>query len=168
VNPFTLESDKPLVAKQTRLDLHHLRQAFLVALDRSKDPSTKVAAIILAPDGKKMSCGYNGMVAGAPESDAVWHDRDAKYRRVIHAELNSILNCPFETSGCTIYCTLHPCAQCLKLLIQAGIKRIVHYGAPWERDPDWDVSLELQHMVVITRYDNDSIIEGLKELYNGN
>lgn len=161
----SLTSSETLTSKQIKLDLHHLRQAFLVALDRSKDPSTKVAAIILAPDGRKMSCGYNGMVTGASESEELWLDRDWKIRRVVHAELNSILNCPFETAGCTIYCTLHPCAQCLKLLIQAGIKRVVHYGEPWERDPDWDVLLELQHMVVITRYDDDSIIEGLKELY---
>lgn len=75
--------------KRTRTDVHFLRVAVLTALDRSKDPSTKVGAIIVAPDGKKMSGGYNGFVSGAPEHPENWNDRPKKYPRVIHAELNA-------------------------------------------------------------------------------
>lgn len=153
--------------KQIRTDLHFLRVAFLTALDRSKDPSTKVGAIIVAPDGRKMSGGYNGFVAGAPEEEDSWINRPKKYPRVIHAELNALLNCPFEKAGCTVYCSLHPCTECLKALIQSGITRIVYYGVPNERWAiDDAVFAELAPMVEWQNYSDDPIIEGLRILYS--
>jgi len=152
--------------KESRIDRHYLRSATLLALDRSKDPSTKVGAIIVAPDGRKISGGYNGFVRGAPESDEVWLDRPSKYKRVLHAEKNAILNCPFPTEGATLYCTLHPCIECLKDIIQAGIARIVYYGKPcerWEIDPE--VFAELSPMVAWTPIDGDYVIEMLRKLY---
>ena len=154
------------MTKQERIDRSYLRMAHIIALDRSKDPSTKVGAIIVAPDGRKMSGGYNGMVAGAPEPEQRWQTREDKYRHVIHAEVNAILNCPFDTVGSTIYCSLHPCGQCMKFIVQSGIKRIVHYGPMWEREPDKDIVAELSNMIEVVRYDDDPIILGLQHLYD--
>lgn len=155
--------------KTQKLDLHYLRMAKLIALDRSKDPSTKVGAVLVHKDGRRMSGGYNGMVAGMVEDDQVWNDRPIKYANVIHAEVNAVLNCPFsnDLEGATLYCTMHPCSQCLKLLVQAGIRRIVYYGQIWERDPDADMGVfeRLESMVEIVRYQGDPILDGLLALF---
>ena len=119
--------------KQSKLDINWLATAFIVS-KRSKDPSTKVGAVIVGSDGKKVSVGYNGFPTGFHDSPEYWSDRSLKYPRVIHAECNAIINCPFDTSGSTIYCTLHPCYRCLAMLINAGIKEIVYYGERWERE----------------------------------
>lgn len=159
-----------LTAKQQRIDLAHLRAAHAFALSLSKDPSTRVGAIIVSADGRKMSAGYNGMVAGVDETVAMWNDRKLKYPRVVHAEANALLNCPFEKAGCTIYCTLHPCAQCLKQIVQAGVVRVVHYGPIWEREPEPDVVKELvaSDLIEMVRYDEDDVIEGILSLFRVN
>lgn len=153
--------------KQEQLDRHYLRQATLIALDRSRDPNTKVSAIIVAPDGRKQSCGYNGFVAGAHETAELWQNRDEKIARVLHAEMNALLNCPFDCVGTTLYCTLHPCSECLKAIIQAGVKRIVHYGPLWKNELRPDLVKELSTMIEVVRYDDDPIIEQIKAIYAG-
>ena len=90
----------------------------------SKDPRTKVGAILLSSDGKKISMGYNGFPKGIEESAELW-ERHNKHHYVQHAEINAIVNCNFEKEGATLYCTLQPCNSCLGAIINAGIKRIV-------------------------------------------
>ena len=115
-------------SKQEKLDIHFLRMAWLNALDLSKDPATKVGAVIVTPDNRQLSMGYNGMPAGIEETDEMW-ERPEKYENVIHAEENAIINAPFDTVGCTIYTTIQPCHKCMGKLKNAGIKRIVYSHA---------------------------------------
>ena len=71
-------------------DRRFLEMAALVST-WSKDPSTKVGAVITR--GKfVVSLGFNGHPAGVEDSDARLHDREMKYRTIIHAELNAILS----------------------------------------------------------------------------
>ena len=101
---------------------------------RSKDPSTQVGAILVSPDRKHISLGYNGMPTNYPENEAIW-ERPTKYDYVVHAEVNAVLNCDFPTIGCTLYVTGVPCNDCAKFIAQAGITRIVY------RDHDRESSL---------------------------
>ncbi len=100
-----------------------LKQAKVVST-RSKDPRTKVGAIIVSPDNRQSAIGYNGMVAGIEETPEMWNDRTQKHLHVIHGEENALLNCPFETKGCTLYCTHTPCLRCLIRVLQSGIKKV--------------------------------------------
>jgi len=89
----------------------------------SKDPSTKVGAIIVTPDNRQCSIGYNGFPKGVDESSERWQ-RPIKYEYVVHAEENAIINAPFDTQGCDLYCTLQPCHKCMGKLVNAGIRDI--------------------------------------------
>lgn len=96
---------------------------------KSKD-STQVGAVLVGPDGEVRLTGYNGPPRGVndlPER----RERPAKYLWVSHAEMNVIAFAArqgIETKGCTLYVTHHPCSMCSRLIIQAGISRVI-YGA---------------------------------------
>lgn len=101
----------------------------------SKDPSTKVGAVIVRPDRTIASVGYNGFPRGV---DDTYTTREDKLMRTVHAEANAILSAREPLQGYTLYVTpLHPCANCSGLIIQSGIKE-VHYkvyapsSALWE------------------------------------
>lgn len=94
---------------------------------RSKDPSTKVGACIVAPDKTIISMGYNGFPRGCSDDPEIYQDRDVKYLRTIHAEVNAIITARRDLTGCTLYVSpLHPCANCAAIIIQSGIKRVVY------------------------------------------
>jgi dCMP deaminase len=137
----------------------------MTALNLSKDPSTKVGAVIVSLDGRKVSTGYNGYPRGA--DDSTMGDRALKYPRVIHAEANAIINCPFDTEGSTMYCSLCPCSRCLALIINAGIRRVVFYGEDkWERDPNPEVFSEFEGLLIVHCIRHDQVVEALDGLYS--
>ena len=90
----------------------------------SKDPSSKVASVIT--DGNKIvSVGFNGFPSGVSDADHLYNDREEKYPRIIHAEMNAILMASRPLNGCTIYCTHIPCSQCAGAIIQKGINHVI-------------------------------------------
>lgn len=100
---------------------------------RSKDPKTRVGACI-TKDKRVLSLGYNGAPRSFPD-DEVPFDSDSKdllsnkNAYMCHAELNAILNYRgslSELDGATIYCTISPCNECLKALVQIGIKNVIY------------------------------------------
>ena len=106
---------------------------------RSKDPSTKVGAVIVDEDHKVVSIGYNGMPRGIEDNELPWgkgEGLDSKYLYVCHAEFNAILNTRNGSAlkGCTLYVTLFPCNECAKAIIQVGIKEIVYGSNKYEND----------------------------------
>jgi dCMP deaminase len=111
------------VPTQNQIDKTMLELAQTIS-KLSKDPRTKVGAILLSKCGKKLSMGYNGFPQGVEENADLWQ-RENKQHYVQHAEINAIVNCNFEKEGATLYCTLQPCNSCLGAIINAGIKRIV-------------------------------------------
>ena len=90
----------------------------------SKDPSTKVGAVIVRPDRTVASMGYNGFPRGVLDSHSRYTDRETKYQMVVHAEANAIVT-GGDVRGMTLYATLFPCCECAKLIIQAGIETLV-------------------------------------------
>lgn len=91
----------------------------------SKDPSTKVGAVIVDKHRRVIGMGYNGFPRGVGDEPSRYADRPTKYKFVVHAEANAILNASVPVEDSTLYVTLAPCHECMKLIIQQGIKAIV-------------------------------------------
>ena len=110
--------------KQELLDKRYLRMASIWA-ENSYCTRRKVGAIIVK-DKMIISDGYNGTPAGF---ENVCEDESGLTKPyVLHAEANAITKvaCSNNSSdGATLYVTASPCLECAKLIIQAGIKRVV-------------------------------------------
>jgi len=87
----------------------------------SKDPSTQVGAVVIDKNRIVRGVGYNGFPRGVDDSAHRLAEREVKYKFVVHAEANAILNSRGDVRGCTLITTMHPCSECAKLIIQAGI-----------------------------------------------
>lgn len=116
---------------------------FLKIAEMVKTRSTcirrQVGAVIVK-DNKIISTGYNGAASGASHCNNIGCMREKMGIKsgerhelcvAIHAEQNAIVQAakygtPIE--GATLYCTVQPCAICAKMLVNAGIKRIVFNG----------------------------------------
>jgi dCMP deaminase len=108
---------------------------------RSRDPSTKVGAIIVRPDSTQASFGYNDFPRGVAHTRERYENRDFKYAAIVHAEANAILNARESLSGHRLYSTFHPCARCAALVVQSGIKSVVYDDSTplpdrWRADMD--------------------------------
>ena len=107
----------------------------------SKDPSTKVGAIVVGCDGQILSQGYNGFPRGINDSDERLNNRERKYELVVHAEMNAIYNASLtgvSLKDSTLYVYGLPiCNECAKGIIQVGIKKVIalrpeKYNIAWE------------------------------------
>lgn len=103
----------------------------------SKDPSTKVGAIVVGPDREIRSTGYNGLVRGVDDDKPERLERPTKYDFFEHAERNAVYNaCLIGASlkGCVIYVTSMPCPDCARAIIQSGIKMVVTYKPEFDEN----------------------------------
>ena len=111
--------------KQRRYDLAYLKMAKEWA-KLSHCKRKQVGALIVK--GKMIiSDGYNGSPTGF---ENCCEDKEGKTKwHVLHAEANALLKVASSTQSCngaTLYLTLSPCKECSKLILQAGIKRLVY------------------------------------------
>ena len=107
----------------------------------SKDPSTKVGAVIVDEERRVVSLGYNGFPRGIEDTKERLENRDLKYKIVVHAERNALLFARGPIKGCTIFTyPMMPCAVCASMIIQSGIKKVV---APKSDNPRWIQDMEL-------------------------
>jgi dCMP deaminase len=94
----------------------------------SKDPSSRIGAVIVNEDRRILATGYNGFPAGIAD-DHRWHDKATKYPLVIHGEMNCILNAlrsGVSVTGATLFVYGLPiCGECAKMIAQSGISRVV-------------------------------------------
>jgi len=109
--------------KEREWDLYFLQMTKLVA-SKSKDTSTKCGAVIVGPDNKVRSTGYNGLPRGCKYT-AVRMKRPEKYFWFEHAERNAIYNTDISLKGATIYCSWLPCMDCARAIIQSGITTVI-------------------------------------------
>lgn len=111
--------------KQYNLDNHYLRMAQIWA-ENSYCHRRRVGALVVK-DKAIISDGYNGTISGF---DNVCEDNEGvTYPYVLHAEVNAITKLArsnHNSDGSTLYVTASPCIECAKLIIQAGIKRVVY------------------------------------------
>lgn len=111
---------------------------------KSKDPSTRVGAVLVDPQHRVVSLGYNGFPRGLPDDVALLQDREVKLALTLHAETNALLFAGRLTDGCTCYVwPMPPCAQCAAKLIQAGVMRVVAPEPTPEQYDRWGKSLAL-------------------------
>jgi dCMP deaminase len=112
----------------------------------SKDPSTKVGAVIVDEQNIIVSVGFNGFPKGIDDNDRLNH-REAKYQIIVHAENNALMFAKRPLDGCTIYTfPFMPCPRCAGMIIQSGIKRVVSYRNTVDRhrwELDFQISREL-------------------------
>jgi dCMP deaminase len=92
--------------------------------DWSKDPSTKVGAVIVNDNKQVLGLGYNGFPRGVYDCPERYNNRSIKLLFVAHAERNALDNAT-SVEGATLYSTLFPCTECTKGIIQRGIKRVI-------------------------------------------
>jgi len=111
----------------------------------SKDPSTKCGAVVVRPDRTVASLGYNGFPRGVEDAPKLLNNREEKYKRVVHAEMNALLFCQEHVRrGYVLYTwPFLPCCRCAAHVIQKGIGRVV---APGGNGPLWD-----RHDVTLSR-----------------
>lgn len=121
---------KLVMSREEKWDRRFLEMARLVST-WSKDPSTKCGAVLVRPDLTVAAVGYNGFARGCDDADHLYQNREVKYKRVVHAELNAILSCREITKGYFIYLWPpgFPCDRCAVAIIQAGVKRVVYAKA---------------------------------------
>ena len=110
----------------------------------SKDPSTGCGAVIVDPERRVVSLGFNGLPARIEDDPAWLSDRGIKLRVVLHAEDNAINFARRDLTGCTLYVwPMPPCAQCASRLIQAGIVRAVSIRPDAARLARWGADFDL-------------------------
>lgn len=111
--------------KQLTLDRRYLRMARIWA-ENSYCKRRQVGALIVK-DKSIISDGYNGTPSGF---ENICEDEQGVTKKyVLHAEANAITKVAASTNNCsgaTVYVTASPCIECAKLIIQAGIKRVVY------------------------------------------
>lgn len=91
---------------------------------RSPD-TTKHGACIVSADKRQISLGYNGYPRNC-NHEKMPKERPFAYKTLLHAEGNAILNANFSMKGATIYVTGEPCSNCLAMIIQKEISRVVY------------------------------------------
>ncbi len=105
-----------------------MRMAHVIA-ERSKDPSTQAGAVITSQDNIVIGMGYNGFPRGIDSTKFPWNREggflDTKYAYVCHAEENAVYNANAPVKESKMYCTLFPCNECAKTIIQNGITEII-------------------------------------------
>ena len=111
--------------KQQMFDKRYLEMARVWA-QNSYCQRRQVGALVVK-DGMIISDGYNGTPSGF--ENVCEDDNGITKPYVLHAEANAITKLARSSnnsSGATIYITASPCIECAKLIIQAGIKRVVY------------------------------------------
>lgn len=111
----------------------------LVMSQRSKDPHTQAGAIVVSQKNVVVGVGYNGLPRGI-DNDALPWDREGdlqntKYAYVCHAEENAIYNANASTEGTKVYCTLFPCNECTKTMIQTGVVEVIYASDKYHDTP---------------------------------
>ena len=120
------DHNNTLIEADLDWDEYFMRKAYL-ATSKSKDPSSKVGAVLVT-DGNDFCSGFNGFPRGIADTRERLYNRETKYKYIIHAEQNAIINAARlgrPTLGAVMYTIGMPCTECAKAIIQAGIKEIV-------------------------------------------
>ena len=123
--------------KQTVLDLRYLRMASIWA-ENSYCERRKVGALVVK-NKMIIGDGYNGTPSGFENVCEDSNNVTKPY--VLHAEANAITKLARSNNnsdGSTLYVTAAPCIECAKLIIQAGIKRVV-YGEKYRLEEGLDL-----------------------------
>lgn len=112
----------------------------------SKDPDTRVGAVLVGKDRRDVAVGYNGFPPGILDSDERLRDRELKRLLTQHAERNVLDNARFPADGGVLYVTFFPCSQCAKSIVSKRVSRVV-CPLPSDREP-WASDSSLSRMIM--------------------
>jgi dCMP deaminase len=128
--------------------------AYTVA-KRATCPRASVGAV-LVKQNDIIATGFNGACAGLPHCTEVGCLMiDGHCARAVHAECNAIIRAArrgVSTLGATAYITHYPCLNCAKMLVNAGITRVV-YGEIYRQSQDTVSILEIGAGVECVKYE---------------
>lgn len=139
--------------KQFELDYRYIRMARIWS-ENSYCKRRKVGALVVK-DKMIISDGYNGTPSGF--ENICEDDNNLTKPYVLHAEANAITKLARSNNnsdGATLYVTAAPCLECSKLIIQAGIKRVV-YGEEYRLHDGIDLLRRAQIEVIYLNPDED-------------
>ena len=156
-------------------DEYFMRHVYLSAT-KSKDPRTKIGAILVRDGRHIISEGYNGIPKGVCDCKPERFERPEKYNWFEHAERNSVYVCArygIASDGTTMYTQGIPCINCTRAVVQAGIKELVVHKQ-WEdnydsttssinNDIDARVNMLSEAGVVVRRYDGILNVQGFMD-----
>lgn len=117
------------------MSINHKDSYFMrIALDianGSKCVRAQYGSVIVSKDGRIISTGYNGKPRGSSNDHICYRvgleDNAAKPNCCLHSEANALLfSSPLDRSGGTIYVSGRPCTDCLLLILQSGLSRLVY------------------------------------------
>ncbi len=124
--------------------------------DWSKDPKEGHGCIVVSPDHRQFTLGFNGFPRGIADTDERLEDRSVKNKLTIHAELNALLNAVVDIKGWTLYVTKAPCLPCALAIINKGIGRVVcppiEQTSSWAKT-QWDARAVLIEAIIHTTYE---------------
>jgi len=106
-----------------------MAMTFLVAM-KSKDPNTRLGAVIVGLDHEVRSVGFNGLARGLYDDIEERSTGEDKYMWFEHAERNAIYNASrvgIPLKDCTLYVNGIPCMDCARGVIQSGISEVVYH-----------------------------------------
>jgi dCMP deaminase len=122
-------------------DVRFLELAGVVAA-WSKDPSTKTGAVIVRQDRSILSLGFNGFPKNMRDDAALYADRETKYSRIVHCEMNALIQAKTSVEGCTLYTwPFGSCDRCVIHMLQAGISRFVFPALSENLKSRWEASV---------------------------
>lgn len=116
-------------------DIHFLNLAKEYSR-KSKDPSTKVGAVIVDSEKILVSCGFNGFPRKIEDKKENLENREEKLKRIVHAEINALIFSKGKNlkKGTLYTYPFMPCSRCTPIVIQSEISRVV---APYSENPRW-------------------------------
>jgi dCMP deaminase len=145
------EKYKNDVANQEKWDMRFLKIAREVST-WSKDPSTQTGAV-LARGKRLVATGFNGFAQGMDDNPELYADREKKYDRIIHCEMNACTTAAKEgasTEGCTLYTyPFFSCTRCAVHMVQFGIIRFVSPMCPDHLEDRWGEALKRAQSYVL-------------------
>jgi len=148
----------------SRWDIFYLKMSHLVS-QMSKDPSTQTGAVIVRPNKSVVSVGFNGFPKDMPDKPEYYADREQKYSRIVHCEMNALLFTKESVLGYTLYTwPFASCDRCCVSMLQAGITRFVFPELPEDKKERWQKPLDLTKKY-IEECGHQWLEIGLKEIY---
>lgn len=129
------------------VDTFLLRLAIMLA-QHSKDPSTKVGAVLTDQYGSIVSTGFNRFPAEHPDTLDFYHDRPYKLANIVHAEEWAFHFSDSPVNGGTLYTSFPTCPKCMSRAIEEGVARVVFPPLPRKDRPaswieEWDKLIEV-------------------------
>lgn len=129
-------------ASSRKWDLRFVELAKIVA-SWSKDPSTQTGAVLVDADRRILSVGFNGFPQGMPDRPEDYANREEKYSRIVHCEVNALIFAGKLPEGTTLYTwPFLSCDRCAVQMLQAGVFRFVAPKATPEQLERWGPAFE--------------------------